>query len=50
MAVAAESNNSLRIEECNFSKLVLNKIFFGPFQLYNYPLTAKYTAEKLTAT
>ena len=28
MAVAAESNNSLHIEECDFKKLVLNEVFY----------------------
>ena len=48
MTVAAESSNSLQIEECPFNGPVFNKIFhvdlFGPI---NYSLIAKYAIGKL---
>ena len=40
MAVAAESSNSLHIEQCPFNKPVLNNIFdVDLFSFINYPLT-----------
>ena len=48
MAVAKKSRTSLRIEKCDFNKLVLNKTFyFIVFSCTNLPLTAKYTSEKI---
>ena len=42
MAEAAESSNSLHIEEYDFNEPVLNKIFYvALFGCINYPLTAK---------
>ena len=50
MAVAAESSNSLHIEQCPFNKPVLNNIFdVDLFSFINYPLTANYAIGKLTA-
>ena len=42
MAVAAESSNSLEIEECPFNEPVLNKMFYVDLvNRINYPLTAQ---------
>ena len=42
MAVAAESSNSLEIEECPLNGPVLNKIFYVDlFNRINYPLTTQ---------
>ena len=50
MAVAADSSNSLHIEECDFNEPVLNKIvYMNLFSCINYPLTAKYTTGELIA-
>ena len=50
MAVAAESSNSLQIQECPFNGPELNKIFYVDlFSRINYPLTAKYAIGKLIA-
>ena len=50
MAVAAESSNSLEIEECPLNGPVLNKIFYVDlFSRINYPLTEKYTIGKFIA-
>lgn len=51
MAVTANSRRSLHIEECDSNQVVMKNIFYFVFlSCINYPLTAKYTTEKLTAT
>ena len=50
MAVAGKSRRNLHMKKCDFNKLVLNKIFhLVVFSYMNYPVTAKYTTEKLIA-
>ena len=42
-----QESSSLYIEECDFTQLILSKIFYlVPFGCMNYHLTAKYKTEK----
>ena len=50
MTVVAKSSSKLHQEKCDFNKLVLKKIvYLVIFSSINFPLTAKYTSEKLIA-
>ena len=48
MPVAAESGNSLHMEECDFNEPVFSKSFYvDVFSCINCPLNAKYITGKL---
>ena len=48
MAVAGKSSSSLHLEECDFTELILSKIFYlALFSCMNCHLTTKYKAENL---
>ena len=50
MTVVAKPRSSLYERKCDFNKLVLNKIsYLVVVSCINFPLTAKYTSEKLIA-
>ena len=50
MAVVAKSRSSLHKEKCDFSEPTLDKRFYlVVFSFINFPLTVKYTFEKLFA-